>query len=479
MIVVNDNRMIFPFLKKNHALDFLAGVRKISKKGKNVCPWVLSNMIPHEIRRELRELNLPESSNRIFSSYRLDKNYYGFYGIDYDRIFILPHNRLTEIEFSIENITIHTFLSGVAFLELRYTVKSHNETDALNMNYFLSEVKADIELKIVHEAWNDEVKRKEERSELMTLAKFIQTILVDYDQVRDMDGNETLKSYSSKPVLFSYFLLDKEHPEMAKHLGMNLKESYKIRLNNVHLTSAFDNSTWYYSLNSIVNISYTNEDERTNVFFEVTFVDKLSNLYFFLFLQALHQRSYLQLCQYKIRSFNYEPKDFDATKRLVDGLSEYSSSVNKACLNFFFSKPASIDHVNVFYSTVREAFDIADQMESVKADLKRLTNYTSQKYKLFDEHNKLISEKKKNWFDLVTFLVASILSFVSIYDIFIKMIKNFGIELSVSAHVASAISFMSACFILPTVINFYFNIKKIKKIDEEIRYLENVICEHQ
>ena len=108
-----------------------------------------------------------------------------------------------------------------------------------------------------------------------------------------------------------------------------------------------------------------------------------------------------------------------------------------------------------------------------------MTQYTDRKYKLFDEHSKLISTKKKSRFDLITFLVATIISFVSIYDTFIKMIKNFGIELSVPAHIGLAIGFMVTCFIIPTVINFYFNIKKMKKTSDEIKHIETLICENQ
>lgn len=118
-------------------------------------------------------------------------------------------------------------------------------------------------------------------------------------------------------------------------------------------------------------------------------------------------------------------------------------------------------------------------MESVKSELDRLTEYTNMKYKLFDEHSKLLSSKRKSRFDLISFLVAAIISFVSIYDTFIKMIKNFGVELTIPVHIALAILFMVACFIVPTVINFYFNIKKMRKISKEIIHIESLICENQ
>ena len=479
MMIVNDNRMIFPFLTKKCPVDFLAGVHKTSKKGKDVQPWVAANLTPHEIRRELKELNLPGHPNKIMSSYKLDKNCYGLYGIDYDKVFIVPHNNLNEIEFSILDIVVHAFSTGVFFLELRYSICSQNESDALNMNYFLSELKADIELKIVRSAWNNEIKKKEESIETITVPNYFRQLLVDFDKVYDMDMNEELKSYSAKPVLYSYFLLEPGNQDLSKNLGLNMKESYKVSSNTIRQTKAFENSEWYYSLNSAVNISYVNDDKGTTDFFKTTFVDKIANLYLFLFLNALHQRFFLQLCQYKIKSFNYDATNFSEIKRLVDELSGYSSIINKSWLKFFFARPASIDHVNLFYTTVCETFDINKQMESAQTDLNRVTQYTDRKYKLFDEHSKLISTKKKSRFDLITFLVATIISFVSIYDTFIKMIKNFGIELSVPAHIGLAIGFMVTCFIIPTVINFYFNIKKMKKTSDEIKHIETLICENQ
>ena len=74
MIVLNDNRMIFPVLTEKHPLDYLASVCKVNRKGKDVHPWVMANLTPHEIRKELRELNLPENSNRVLVSYRLNEN---------------------------------------------------------------------------------------------------------------------------------------------------------------------------------------------------------------------------------------------------------------------------------------------------------------------------------------------------------------------------------------------------------------------
>lgn len=131
MIVLNDNRMIFPFLTEKLPLDYLANVCKVNRKGKDVHPWVLANLTPREIRKELRELNLPENPNRVLLSYRLDKNCYGIYGLNFDSIFIVPHNNLADIEFSLIDIVVHSFSTGVSFLELRYSVKSQNEVDAL------------------------------------------------------------------------------------------------------------------------------------------------------------------------------------------------------------------------------------------------------------------------------------------------------------------------------------------------------------
>ena len=477
MIVLNDNRMIFPFLTEKLPLDYLANVCKVNRKGNDVHPWVLANLTPREIRKELRELNLPENPNRVLLSYRLDKNCYGIYGLNYDSIFIVPHNNLADIEFSLLDIVVHSFSTGVSFLELRYSVKSQNEVDALNMNYFLSELKADVMLKIVRSTWNEELKKKEESSELITTSKFLRELLNDYEKVYDMDMNEEFKSYSNKPILFSYFLLDSAGRELAKNLGLNMKETYKVSVNSIRQTQAFDNSAWYYSLNSVVNVSNVSDDEGTSDFFRTTFVDKISNLYFFLFLHALHQRFFLQLSQYKIKSFNYEAASFNEIKGLVDELSGYSSCINKAWLKFFFARPASIDHVNLFYANVRETFDITNQMESVQSELERLTDYTDRKYKLFDEHSKLLSSKRKSRFDLIYFFVAAIIYFVSIYDTFIKMIKNFGVELTIPVHIVLAVLFMVICFIVPTVINFYFNIKKMKKISKEIIHIENLICE--
>lgn len=478
-MIINDERMIFPFLTEGKPIDFLLGVEKTNKKGNIVRPWVNTILTPHEIRRELRELNLPDNHNKILQSCKLNKNCYSLYGVDYDKIFIEPHNNLADIEFSICDVAVHSFSSGLSFLELHYSVKSRNEAEALNMNYFLSELKANVAFKITRLRWNDESKEKEENTESLCVSQFIKRVLADYEKVCDVDMNENFKSYSSKPVLFSYFLLDSKGCNLSANLGLNMKESYKISEDCIKSTHAFDNSEWYYSLNSVVNISQITDDEATTEFFKTTFVDKVSNLYFFLFLNAVHQRFFLQLCSYRIKTFNYDLSNAKEIKALVDELSEYASRVNKAWLKFFFDRPSSIDHVNTFYAAIRDTFDIPEQVESVKNELIGLTEYTDRKYMLFNERGKLLSTKRKSRFDLITFLVASIISFVSIYDTFLKMLSNFNITLSMSLHIVSAVAFMIVCFIVPTAINFYFSFKGINKINKEIAHVENLICENQ
>ena len=91
-------------------------------------------------------------------------------------------------------------------------------------------------------------------------------------------------------------------------------------------------------------------------------------------------------------------------------------------------------------------------------------------------HLQIMLVKIKKYISKQSHVVASIISFVSVYDTFIKMIKNFGIELTITWHIILAVSFMIVCFIVPTVINFRFHIKKIKKTSKEMKYLEQQIC---
>lgn len=468
--------MIFPFLTRQHDINFLSTISRTNKKGNNVNTWIRYRITPQEIRKELREMNNIKSNNCIFSSYRLDKNYYSLYGIDYTKLELLPHNQLDPIEFEIDDICIHMFETGISFLELRYSIKNDKESSLLNLNYYLLELKADIELNFIRFVWNEELKKKEKTCSVMKVVDYIKAILCDFEHAYDLDLNLEIKSYSTKPTLFSYIFLDNPEEKMKQNLGMNMKASYKINNDSILKTMCFDNSTWYYSLNSAVNISTLVNDEITTNFFKTTFVDKISNLYFFLFLQSIHQRCFLQLCHYETRSYNFDLKTFDENKKLTDQLAGYSASFNKCWLKYFFDRPASIDHVNLFFVTLQNAFDITKQLAIVSADLEILTDYANKSYKLYSEYSLLASDKKKYRFDLITFLVASIISFVSVYDTFIKMIKNFGIELTITWHIILAVSFMIVCFIVPTVINFRFHIKKIKKTSKEMKYLEQQIC---
>lgn len=479
MIVINDCKILYPFLTRQWDINFLSAVTKLNKKNKVINPWMKYKLTPLEIRQELKELNIQDSVREAFSSFRLDKNYYSLYSIENDSMYLLPHNQLKKIKFAIKDICIHTFTTGITFLEINYSINSCNETDVLNLNYFLSELKADIEIEIIKSVWNKNTKHKEEIIEKIKVLDYIKRILSDYDKIKDIGMNSKLENYSTKPMLFSYYLLDNSNSNTEYHLGLNLKESYKVNNTSAFKSKRFENSTWYYSLNSTINVSYLINDPFTDIFFKTTFLDKLSNLYFFLFLNACHQKYFLQLCHYKTKIYNISLSTLDENKNLVDELSNYTANFNKAWLRYFFDAPTSIDHVNLFYSNVRESFNILKHAEIVTDDIAKLTEYASQKYKLFNEYNKLMSDKKKSQFDLITFLVASIISFVSIYDVFLKMIENFDVHFSLTIHIILAIVFMTICFIVPTVINFYFNMKRIKKINIEISHLKSLICEQQ
>ena len=470
--------MLFPFLAKGMEIDLLAGVVRKNKKGNDVHPWLNYRISPQEVRRELKELN-GSCCGRIFSSYRLDKNCYGLYSLDCSGAFMIPHNKLDNIAFSILDISVHSFETGIAFLELKYRINSDNEQDALNFNYYLSELKANIELCLLRSQWNEEKREKESVTEVITVTNLLKRLLDDFGGVTDIDFDGNMKSYSSKPVLFSYLLLDNPDEDIVKHLGLNMKSSYKINNDVLTQTKCFDNSTWMYSLNSTVNATLMTSDEITNDFFKTTFIDKVEKLYFYLFLQSLHQRFFLQMCHYKIRSYNFDLATLDENKKLIDALSGYSANFNKARLKYFFDSPSSIDHVNTFYAAMRDSLGIQDHVASITADLKVMMTYVDQKYKLFDEYSKLVSDKKQNRLDLIAFFVASIISFVSIYDTFLKMLSNFGVTLTPDIHILLAVIFMLVCFVIPTAINFYYNLKKIKRINKKISELDELICNDQ
>lgn len=473
MVLINDNKAVFYFISKDYDKDYLFNVKRKNSKGNIVSPWVKYHINVAEVRREIKDINDDEKG--ILSSYYLDKNCFSLYDLNYKKIYLKPKNNLNEIEFDINKISIHSFESGISYIELDYTIKTENEKDINTFNYFISEVKSGITIKIINKKWNEDKKETEDFIGELFINDYIKLILSDYDNVYDLDFDNCFKYMSLKPTVFSYIYLKDCNEQIIKNVGVNMKESYKINNEFTKKTTYFENSSWYYNPNSVINISYCVEDEITNDFFKTTFRDKVANLYFLLFLISLHQKIYLIYNSYVVKNINYSTNDYIQMKDLCDSIILLKSRILQSKVKYFFSNPTFIEHVNLFYVNVQSSFLIVEMKQTLENDLVLISEFVESNVKLITDYRELKQEKRKCLTDVISILIATILSFVSLYDVFLKMLNNFNISLNTTQHLIIATIFMMICLVIPTYFNLKNNIKKLRSIKNKMFHLNKLI----
>lgn len=475
--MLNENRMLFYFICDKLSLNCLENIYDENRKGDKVKIWKEKRITANELRNDIIKSNDLTYPNHTFITYELDKNFYKHYNIFAKRYEIIPKNKKNPIEILFTHIYIHLFKTGICFLDLGYSVKSESSQDFLNCNYFMSEMKANVKIQLVNYTWDSENEKHNDILEEITTIDFIKRILVDFDKIYTLDYKEDLKYLYSKPILFSYLFLDKGKTEVKdfENISHNFKSSYKLNNEIITKSQYFENSIWYYSSSSVSNISYALDDKETNDFFKTTFKDKISNLYFLLFLHSFHQKVYLLLTSMRIRSYKFKCSSACELSLLSDEILVFKQNLEEIQMNVFFQYPSSIDHHNIFYDNMQKQFNIQGLSKMLNADLTNLEKYLANNTAILTKYKTAVGEIRKTIMDIILLLIASLVSFASLYDTFMKLLKNLKIELSLTANIIYAILFIVICLILPTIINISKNLKKIRSNKNELKRIDSIV----
>ncbi len=459
MVILNDNKILFSFNAFKYNQEYLSMIKKVNSNGVEVFPWIKYSININDLKKEIKDLT--NANKEILTSYYLDKNYYSLYGLNYKKIYLMPKNNLEEIEIDVNKIAIHVFDSGLGFVELDYTVKSSDEKDINTVNYFLSEVKSDVKFKIVNQIWNSGNKTKKDNIEYITTDKFIKLILIDYDDIKDPEYSKDFKYMVVRPTLFSYIFLDEYKSDIADNIGSNFKVSYKVNRDVTKTTSYFTNSKWYYNINSITNVSNCVDDELTNSFFKTTFRDKVANLYFYLFLSSLHQKMYLLDKSYELKNIDYDVDDYKEMKNLCNSIILMKSNILKAKVKYFFNNPTFLEHINIFYKNVQETLLINEMKQSLDDDLEIINEFVEGNIKIISEYKELRQEKRKCIENIISLIIASLISCATFYDVYLKTINKYNIPISFKQNIVILFIILIIIFIIPTALNLKNNIKKL------------------
>lgn len=462
---INVNHIFFSFLKdiKDHDLESFSYQ---NKKGNDVFPFVKDRIKCLELRDEICDLNNDQFLNKIFSTFRLDHNSYAFYKLDYEHLFLEIKNGNKEVEISIKDIYIHLFVSGINYLEIVYEINGDLD-DVNNANYFMCEIKSDIKVNFERKNFNSETNKIEIEKNTFRFLDLINNIGKIINIGEDIFKKEHFSKF--KPYLLTYILTDSSESDI--NVGHNLKKSYQINSDYVMKSNYFNNSVWYYSNNSAINITNLVSDEITNNFFQTTFISKFNTLYRFLFLNVIHEKNYLLYGLNEIHKENFLADNYDNLKKTNEKLISLNSKITKGSILYFFDAPSTIEHVNLYFDNLKNSFQINVLSDTLNTHLNLVTKYVNDNTLVIEEFNQTKEEKRKGITDLVALLFASIVSFASLYDVFLNLVGILNIDIDIVWHILIAVLFVVVFLIIPLIFNLKTNIRKINKSNEKINDL--------
>lgn len=461
------NKILFYFISELNIEKTISLKTINNRKNENVSIWKNNFDISNEVLYDLKRLFNYSESNHILSTFILDKNYYRVYGLNFINSYLLPKNNLNKIGFKLNDVKIHCYNSNINFLELDYEIDSNDINDINNFNYFLSEIKSNVKLELIYKKYiqNSEVRLEKK---IITVLDFINNILSDFERINDMDYNNGLTYKSLKPLLFTYLLDDESNGEYEVNIGHNYKESYQLNEKYVKRTKYFNNSTWYYTSDSISNISHLTKNDVTNVFFQTTFKDKLNKLYFLLTLYAYHQKIYLLDTYHKLISFNLKYENAFDLENKRNEIALLISNFKKMSLYYFLETPSFIEHVNLFYRNVYDTFSISSYKKMVEEKMELLRDFSTQCTTILVDYSNKKEAKRMIVYDIFAIFTASIVSFASLYDSFLKFLGNINVDLDAELNLIIFLIFVLLCLFIPLIYNLIKNIKKLRKGKKDI-----------
>lgn len=461
------NKMLFYFITETKIEKQIISTSVFNRRKEKVLIWKEDKSGSPELLLEVRQLVSQNESSRIMSSFVLDKNFYNAYDLNFCSAVLLPNNSSAkEIGFVLNHVKIHCFQSCINFLEIDYTVDSDEPEVINNFNYFMSEVKENIIVKLTYKRFGSDNKSILYTKEL-TVLNWILNIVKDFGPLHDMDFNSEISYKSLKPLLISYLYSDKNF-ELESNLGYNYKKSYNLNKAYLRTTKYFNNSTWYYSTDCIANISHSTDNALTNSFFEKNFFAKIERLYLPLVLLAFHMKLFCLYTYHKLSMIDITFSDVTELKSKCDELTVEKASFDKMCLFYCFGSPSFIEHVNVFFFNVVEAFNVDSYKKMVSSKFDFLIDFSSECSKLLVGYDEKKEERRRVCYDIFAIFTASIVSFASLYDTFLKFLKNAEISFNPVENLLFFGLFSIICLFIPLVFNFKKNTKKLKKIKKDI-----------
>lgn len=302
-----------------------------------------------------------------------------------DKAEFFSRNQTEPAYLHLERVQLCLFTTGTGFLEFAFRTECKDAQQLLDVNYFLCEVKSSKN----YLAFSQRLSKEECRVIRRPLLDMMRQLTGSLGSVSDFDAVEGLRYIDSKPLVFSYLLVDvfpEELGELLFHLRTNFKASYQVPQDARDLRTAkgiyhpFDNVYWGTSPNGTVCCAALTGDERTNEFFRTVFPANLRETYSLLFLLRQHQRFAMEIYRQHFHKIGVALTG-EVSEEAEQAYAEIRSLQNR-CSDFNvkcdYRDPTSVEHINEFDDFLYATLHLKEGMDSLEAGIQHLDSLGEQ-----------------------------------------------------------------------------------------------------
>ena len=442
--------MIFPF-KTDKTFTDVENIRFEKSNGKLHPIWERQALKLNKPQDDFRLLfDMDNERRNIVKQYRFNPNLNKDFGVN-KRYFAQTKDGETGVE--LEGFNLFLFETGIGFFTVKMNYQTQETEQILELNYLFSDVKRK-ESRLYYEPEDDSSDGEKANT---SLSAFMQKTLADYLPVFDFDERNGLDYVDRKPLNFSYYLLH-ERPDAAS-LGQllfdarsNYRSAYKAPdaekdLCSTNNLQTFENSYWGVSINGATNISCKTQDERTDRFFEMEFVQRLQGIYLAMYLNVLNRYftlkelrgKYLNLdgANIYIQEQAFKAKfDKNILKNLkeqeVSQLTGYCEEVKKLnnratlfSLKNAKTLPSNIEHVNTVYALMNKIYEIEDSKKQLEKDIASAKEIGDSYMQRINRLSDAVRELKKTKSEIFIYCILTVFGFLSTFYDLVEIVEFF------------------------------------------------------
>lgn len=478
MNVVNQfTKIIFPFrYEKKTVMPSLATVK--NKSGDSVPLFEATSIGATNLRSGL-DLLLDKNggSANICECYRLDPNRRKHFDLPphiTEAIPFEPRQEKRAFNVAITDVRIFLFESLVGAVEVEFAYPDCTIDDFVILNYYLAEAKSKANVfTYTPEDWDPVAKKKvkkEDEKKTFTIADILSKIS---DCVCVGDNKLEYTYYDAKPLAYSHLLLPErplDFDSLIYHASKNYNDSYKYADNSgTKVYTPFENSVWGATMNGAVNISCITGDPKTDAFFSDEFIPKLHSTYYYLFINAVHQRLLLERIMANMGELDYLGKNYERMKEQLKAAKACNEEAARLKFRAFFDLPSTIDHVNSYYDNVREAFGITRLCENFDRDISNLSAICNSYVDRIKERDKKISDIRKAKAEIFVSVFGTVVGEVALLNSSWELLeKLLGREVGLFSVQMIAVLGALVVPIVTVIVNTFYQIKAIKKMEREV-----------